>query len=356
MTPTEPHLDGDRAGPVTHAARILFPGYFAVVMATGTLSIALSLHGFPGTAQTLLVVNVAAYAVLWGLLAIRILRFPDALRADVANHARAPGFLTIVAATCVLGTQTVVVAGAPGIGYGLWLFGCMLWGVIVYTFFLVVCVRAEKPDFEIGINGAWLLVAVATQSVAVLAARLHGAGTGEIVQTFALGMFLLGCMLYISIITLIFYRLTFVRITVAQVTPPYWINMGATAITTLAGSELILRADAWELIAEMLPFLKGFTLFFWAAATWWIPLLIMLGLWRHGWHRDPVRYDPQMWSMVFPLAMYSTSTFRLGVALDIGFLAVLSAAFLGAAAFAWCAVMAGCLRAVTRETRARWSA
>jgi len=356
MTVTESHSDGDRAGPVTHAARILFPGYFAVVMATGTLSIALNLHDFPSLAQVLLGGNVAAYAVLWGLLALRTLCFPEALRADAADHARAPGFLTVVAATCVLGTQTVVVAGTPGIGYGLWLFGCMLWVVIAYTFFLMVCVRAEKPDLETGINGAWLLVAVATQSVAVLAARLHGDGTGDIVQTFALGMFLLGCMLYISIITLIVYRLTFVRVTPAEVTPPYWINMGATAITTLAGSELILRADAWALVAGMLPFLKGFTLFFWAAATWWIPLLIMLGLWRHAWHRDPVRYDPQLWSMVFPLAMYSTSTFRLGVALDLEFLAVLSAVFLGAAGFAWCAVMTGCLRAITRETRARWSA
>ena len=86
-------------------------------------------------------------------------------------------------------------------------------------------------------------------------------------------MFLLGCMLYLPLITLIFYRFTFVNVTTASLTPPYWINMGAVAITTLAGARLIIAAPGWPLLNEVVPFLKGFTLFFWAAGTWWIPLL-----------------------------------------------------------------------------------
>ena len=52
---------------------------------------------------------------------------------------------------------------------------------------------------------------------------------------FTLCMFLLGCMLYLPLITLIFYRFTFVNVTMAALTPPYWINMGAVAITTSGG-------------------------------------------------------------------------------------------------------------------------
>lgn len=33
---------------------------------------------------------------------------------------------------------------------------------------------------------------------------------------------------------------------------------------------------------------KGFTFFFWAAGTWWIPLLIILGIWRHLIQKEPV--------------------------------------------------------------------
>lgn len=63
--------------------------------------------------------------------------------------------------------------------------------------------------------------------------------------------------------------------------PSYWIDMGAMAISTLAGSVLIQNAtDAWFL-EELLPVLKGFTISFWAAGTGWIPLLIILVGWRH---------------------------------------------------------------------------
>jgi tellurite resistance protein TehA-like permease len=118
--------------------------------------------------------------------------------------------------------------------------------------------------------------------------------------------------------------------------------MGAVAITTLAGSTLILDGGGWALIRDLIPFLKGFTLFFWAAATWWIPLLIILTIWRHGVRRHPVRYDPQFWAMVFPLAMYTTGTFRLGQALDLPFLLAIPEVFVFFAIAAWtCTLYAG---------------
>ena len=57
--------------------------------------------------------------------------------------------------------------------------------------------------------------------------------------------------------------------------------MGAVAISTLSGATLILDAQRSPLLQSMLPFLRGFTLFFWATGTWWIPMLVILGLWRH---------------------------------------------------------------------------
>src|SRR5690606_12881759 len=169
-----------------------------------------------------------------------------------------------------------------------------------------------KPSLEDGINGAWLLAIVATQSDAVLGALLAPgmAGGAELVLFVSLCMYLLGAMLYLTIITLIFYRFTFLALPVERLTPPYWINMGAVAITTLAGSTLLLVSGASPLLAGLRPFLTGFTLFFWAAATWWIPLLVILGVWRHLVRRYPLRYDPQYWGMVFPLGMYTVCTLR----------------------------------------------
>src|SRR5262249_39599628 len=101
--------------------------------------------------------------------------------------------------------------------------------------------------------------------------------------------------LYLWIITLIFFRYTFVPMAPEDLTPPYWINMGAVAISTLAGATLIEHAALSPVVVEIMPFVKGFTLFYWAIATLWIPMLLALGFWRHLIGRVPLAYDPLQW-------------------------------------------------------------
>jgi tellurite resistance protein TehA-like permease len=327
----------------------LFPGYFALVMATGIVSIGCRLLGMDGAARALLALNLAAYAALVAANLARLALHPRRVLADLADHGRGSGFFTWVAGTCVLGSQSLLVAGWRGFAEALWGLGLALWCAVMYAFFTAVIVRERKPTLAQGINGAWLIATVATQSVAVLAVGL-GDPFGwdpERVAFLALVFFLVGCMLYLSIITLIFYRFTFLELETAALTPPYWINMGAVAITTLAGSSLLLaagRSTVVTAVTAVAPFLRGFTLFFWSAGTWWIPLLLLLGAWRHLWRRHPLVYDPQYWGMVFPLGMYAVATWRLAEALPFPPLAAIARGALPVALLAWAATAIGMLR------------
>ena len=335
-------------GRIAKSIAELFPGYFALVMATGITSIAAHLVGMSRIAAVLLYLNAAFFVILWMMLLARIACYPGRVRSDLNDHMRGPGFFTVVAATCVLGSQLVIVAAQFQIAALLWFIGIFCWIVIMYSFFTAVTIREEKPPLQKGISGAWLISAVATQSISVLGTLLsqYFATYTQIVLFFTVCMFLLGCMLYLILITLIFYRFTFLEITRETLTPPYWINMGAVAISTLAGARLILASGDWIFLNEIRPFIMGFTLFFWSAGTWWIPLLFILGAWRHIYKRFPLRYDPQYWGMVFPLGMYTTCTFQLSKALDFPPLMVIPAIFVYLALAAWSAAFVGMFLAI----------
>jgi len=333
---------------INKAAANLFPGYFAFVMATGIIAIAAFQLEMKPVAWFLLVISAIGYGVLWFLLLIRVVRFFPRIAADITDHARGPGFFTLVAGTCVLGSEFVIILQQQQAAFVLWLIGIVLWFVIMYAFFTAVTVQEDKPQLETGISGTWLLATVATQSVSVLGTLLADQFTvyRQTLLFFTLCMFLIGCMLYLMMITLIFYRFTFVKLTTVSLTPPYWINMGAVAITTLAGARLIIAAPGWDVLVSLAPFLKGFTLFFWAAGTWWIPLLLLLGVWRHVRKQFPLKYDPLYWGMVFPLGMYTVCTFQLSKAIAFEPLQTIPRYFIFIALAAWLITFVGLIHSL----------
>jgi tellurite resistance protein TehA-like permease len=326
--------------------RGMHPAYFAMAMATGIVSVACQLVGFRVLAVAMFWLNVVIYAALWVLTVLRAIRFRAEVVADVGSHGRGVGFFTMVAATCVLGSQALVVGGWPRVAAGLWFFGTLLWAVLTYTIFTALTVRREKPALSAGIHGGWLVAVVAAQSVAVLGAQLAPVMHPYEVQVlfFSLVMWLGGGMLYVWIIGLIFYRYTFFEMAPSDMSPPYWINMGAVAISTLAGTILVAAAPHAALLSELLPFTKGLTLVFWATATWWIPMLVILGVWRHVYRRFPLRYDPLFWGAVFPLGMYTACTYRLADVFNLDFLQPVPRVFIYIALAAWLAAFVGWAR------------
>lgn len=324
-------------------ARELYPGYFALIMATGIVSLACFLHGFSLLARPLLQVNMAAARTLTLLTVVRLVRYLPQFMADLRSHTRAPGFFTLVAASCTLGSQFIVLEGILTAGFFLWFLGILFWIPLMYAVLPTMMVREIKLDLGAGLDGGWLIAVVATQSISVLRTQIapHLTRGEEPILFVSLAMFLLGATLYLLIIALIFYRLLFFRLAPAEFTPSYWINMGATAITTLAGATLILTAPQWQFLEEILPFLKEFTLLFCVTGTWWIPLLFVLEVWRHVYRQTPFHYAPEYWGLVFPLGMYATSALELAKATGLSFLSVISHAFVYISLLTWAIAFLG---------------
>ena len=337
--------------PLQHKIKTLLPAYFAMVMATGIISIALFFGGYHTFSYILFYLNLTFLAGLLGMYIYRLVFFIEDLMNDFRSFSKGPGFFTIIAALCIVGNQFILLYRNMEVATILLIVAGISWLIIGYGFFFFITTSKKKKGLTDGINGTWLVIIVAIQALSSLISFLtEGGGEPTYIYLFlALCLFLLGCIFYLYIMSLIIYRLSFFPLNAKELGAPYWINMGATAITTLAGSMLILHTEGFNFIVDLLPFIKGFTLFFWAAGTWWIPLLVLLGMWRHLTQKVPVPttaegYDPSYWGMVFPLGMYTVATFRLGEALEVSFLQVIPEFFIYIAILAWLAVSLGFVR------------
>ena len=160
------------ASVIQNGIRDLFPAYFALVMATGIVSIACHLLGMDYFALPLFYLNQIFYIVLWlFMLARLVFHFPRFL-ADLSNHSVGAGFFTLVAVSTGLGRQYVILNCDQQTASFLWILGLAIWLLLIYIFFAVMTLKDEKPPLEKGINGAWLVAVVSTQSLAVLGALI----------------------------------------------------------------------------------------------------------------------------------------------------------------------------------------
>lgn len=329
----------------------LFPGYFALVMATGIVANAMWFVGHRGISDVLLAINIPAYVILLAMTLLRAIAFPRALWRDLTDPKLVFTFFTLVAATDVLGVG-IGLRGHTDLALAMWLAAVMLWPVLTYLGFTVLILRntAERADI---IFGGWLIAIVATQAVAlhgVSVAPGLGAAAAQVVL-FSHMLWGVGVALYAIFIVLFAHRVFFAPVTPEHLTPMLWVVMGAAAISTNVGAVLIVTDLDQPFLQAMRPFVDGVTLVMWAWATWWIPLLVVFGIWTHGVHRLPLTYTPLFWSLVFPLGMYALASLRLSHAADIAALAALSGVMVWIALGAWALTALGLAATVWRHLR-----
>ncbi|MFE9611229.1 tellurite resistance/C4-dicarboxylate transporter family protein [Streptomyces sp. NPDC006012] len=305
------------------------PAGFAPVMATGIVSRAAGLLGSDRLSGVLFALAAAVYAVWAGALLLRLVGRRGRPAGKPADPARVFGFFTFVAASDVLATR---LTGRPWAAPALVALALPAW-LLVSGRVVVTLRRAGPQAASRRADGTWFLVVVGLQSLVLAAAGLSGTGLahrGELVG------WLVGLTLYGLVTAVVGRRLLRYGVAPRELTPVYWVSMGAGAISVLAGCQ-VLPYDG--------PVLRGVSVVLldlvWGWATLLLPVLVAAGLWRHGRHRVPLRPEPVWWTAVFPIGMYAVATAALGAAEHRTALASLGRAVAVCALVAWALTATG---------------
>ena len=249
-------------------------------MGTGIVSVGLSLDGRETLSRILLVITAIAWVILALLLAARVSRDPT----RVHEEARSPAGLTGVAGTEVLGTRMTLL-GWTWVGIALLIIGLVLWLVLLWP----VLANWVVPTF-----GGSFVLAVATESLAVLSATVAAAQHARWLVVAALVPFVLGLAFYLFVIR----RFDFRQLLVGH--GDHWITGGALAISTLAIARITLAADSLHTLTGAIGTLEELTIVLWVLSIAWIPGLLIAEV-----ARPRPGYDVRRWATVFPIGMYA---------------------------------------------------
>lgn len=335
--------------------KTLYPGYFALTMATGIIAIALDMLEMPMLSDALYAITLASWCLLLVLYTWRLMRFPKVVWAELTNPRTTFFFFSFVAATDISGILFHL-HGLNFLALACWICALLAWMALLHCSFSVLTLRHGERNVNI-VHGGWLMCIVGTQSLV-----LHGLNVipqlGDYAAYMMVWVYMLwgiGLILYGIFVTLFCYRIFFLEMTDDDYTPLMWVIMGAAAISANASSALALSDPIMSVLVALHPIVDMVALISWAWATWWIPLLVVIGYWKHFVRRIPLRYEPMQWSIVFPLGMYTVTSFRLALAAEFEPLHWISHVMLWVALAVWCMVMFGLLRRMAQRQGAKAS-
>ncbi|RKT87471.1 Voltage-dependent anion channel [Saccharopolyspora antimicrobica] len=287
----------------------------AVVMGIGIVSVAAQLAGDTVLSWVLLTVAGVVWVLLGVSFLTRLASDAPAWRAEAVR----PGALTGVAATGVLGVG-LAQHGWPAVSWVFLAVAVVLWAALLPR----VLRNLSSPAV-----GSSFLLCVATQSLAVLAAKL-AVGAGWMLSL-AVVADVLGLGLYAFVLSRFDFR------QLVRGSGDHWIAGGALAISTVATTALASALPAGAAGA-----VGAGAVVLWAITSAWYVVLAGLELFA-----PRLRYDFRRWATVFPLGMTCTATFGVAAATGAGWLMTAAQVLLWPALVVLCLAAWGTARRVT---------
>jgi hypothetical protein len=309
-------------------------------MATAVVSIASRNAGFELLSIVLLWAAIAAFVSL-ATLDVCLARHPLALLRQAGQPGQGFHALGFVADACVVGGRIARPgAGPPGrtVAAVLLVCGFVLWSLILGEVAaehgrraLRHHRRAPPTTFEDEPRGEWLLAVVATEGLAILGARVATLEHLPALRTGASALWIVGGLGYLAIGWLLARRVAQPGFGLVDVSPDWWIVMGAPAIFCVAA----------VVVTGAHPGTTGGAV---AAMAWGLASLMLIVVGAADAQRAlraGVRFTPERWTMVFPLGMYSVASWVLGHSQHAGWLSELGRLWLAVALTAWATVALG---------------
>lgn len=348
------HLDSPR-----EVIRQFTPNWFAVVMGTGILALALPTLGAPGLGQGVWLASLLLFALFSVLYALRWLCYFDQAR-RIFGHATVSMFIgTIPMALATL------LNGLPSYGVALWGDGVRalmlpIWwldvamalacGVVIP--YLMFTRQQHSID---RMTAVWLLPVVAAEVAAAsggLMIPLLPPADAYVVLITSYVLWACSVPVALSILVILLLRMAVHKLPPRDMAASSWLALGP--LGTGALGLLLLGQDASGVfsaqgLAEVGSVAQGVGviggLLLWGLGLWWL-LLALLILGRYL--RDGIPFNLGWWAFTFPLGVYALATLALAEVLGLAFFSRFGELLVVALVLLWLLVMAGTLRGAWR--------
>lgn len=317
--------------------------WFIVAMATVMMALSSSSYGCNSVSPYLFIIGLGVFFSVAVFMIIKAVLYYEDLLHELLDPEKLHYSFSLVGVVGLTGICASRLFGWYTAAYIFWYAAVVLWVGITLSSFTILFLYRKSEDRRIEdvLHGGWFFVTVGTQFTALLSIEVAGQAIEHtlLIQCFSFALWSVGTFLYLIFMTLMIWRLVFYPVTHVTELSPYWMNTGAAAITTVVCAALHQQVQiTGGPFVELLPFLKGFSLFFWSIGLWWLPFLIILAIRKQvkgGW---AIPFTVGYWEIVLAICLYAAGTKQLAGLFDERFIITFSLYFSIIGAVVYCFV------------------
>ncbi|MBD0706169.1 C4-dicarboxylate ABC transporter [Pseudomonas sp. Fig-3] len=348
----------NRLRPLSHlprpleAIRQFTPNWFAVVMGTGVLALALAqwpgdVPGLHLLAEGLWLFNVLLFMLFTGLYTARWVLFFDEARRIFGHSTVSMFFGTIPMGLATL-INGLLVFGLPRWGEGVVPLAETLWWIDVAMSLacgvLIPFLMFTRQEHRIDqMTAVWLLPVVAAEVAAasggLLAPHLADAHSQLVMLVTSYILWAFSLPVAFSILTILLLRMALHKLPHENMAASSWlalgpIGTGALGMLLLGGdAPLIFAANGLPGLGEVaagVGVVAGITL--WGFGFWWMLMALLI---TARYLRTGIPFNLGWWGFTFPLGVYALATLKLASLLSLGFFTVFGCVLVAMLAVMW---------------------